>query len=464
MHSGRGCLIALLLVAGVGSLRGAGHEARDWRDVLALPPARLNAQNAFVRWLAAVSTMPELTSLDEAILAQVPNEPPGDDTLAQLRKLTQRCAPALAAFTVQPGEYAQLPSGYRMGQGVPGPEVWRSLAQLKALHVRLAWWAGLRASAAAATVDLIRAGVTATRDATDLHAWITWMQVAATGFDSALWIARQVDVTDDELAPLARALAAESTWPDGAVNALRGEFAGGFANALDHLPDTRDITTMLDALADFGLPRPAAGAAGKLGEATKPLLDRDATLALYGEPTATFIQTITRNPVWQYGVFQADFDRRSDAWIAELGVWGELALSRRSAEYPADKLGAIKAVLNQVENPIGKLFVAYAATNFDGVAFEGLRVEAHRRCVRLLIEWRRRILRSADLPADVASWMAAGFDASAIEDPFTGRPLSFDPDKLKVWSVGVDGIDNHGTGDPQAKQDGTDFWWSLQTP
>jgi hypothetical protein len=30
-----------------------------------------------------------------------------------------------------------------------------------------------------------------------------------------------------------------------------------------------------------------------------------------------------------------------------------------------------------------------------------------------------------------------------------------------VWSVGIDGVDNHGTGDPRENADGADFWWSL---
>jgi len=50
-----------------------------------------------------------------------------------------------------------------------------------------------------------------------------------------------------------------------------------------------------------------------------------------------------------------------------------------------------------------------------------------------------------------------------IEDPFTGLPLFFNPEKLLVWSVGLDGANNHGTGDARESPDGADFWWSLET-
>lgn len=440
---------------------GAADDA-DWQHVLALPEPVSPASNAFPRWMSAVQMVAENAALAEGVPDPVPDDPPDEDELAVWRAQCKHAAPALAAFGLQPGESAQFPPGYGMGRGLPGPDEWLALGRWKALQVRVSWWAGRRATASAAAADLIRAGGTAARDATQLRDWITWMQVAAQGYESALWIARQLDVTDDDLATLSRALGDSSgAWPEGAANALRGEFAYGFRGAVEHLPETENIAEMLDVLADFGTPRVPEGEAEKLGVATTPLLDREATLALYGEAIAAFIRRITAKPVWEHAVFSADFDRRSELWLAEIGIFGELALARRADEYPEAKLGAIGDAIRQAENPVGKLLVVFGATNFDSVAFEGLHVEAHRRCARLLVEWRRRILRSEELPTTAAAWRATGLDARSIEDPFTGVTLFFDADKLKIWSAGIDGVSNRGTGDAREEPDGADFWWSL---
>jgi len=462
MYGRHGIAFAGLVFLGVACAGVSGAEDGDWQSVLAMRPPSA-ATNVFPRWMSAVHLVAEDPDLTGDGAEPVPEFPPSEDELALARAQCKQAAPALAAFALQAGECAQVPPGYGMGRGLPEADAWLALARLKSLHVRVSWWNGRRATATAAAVDLIRAGTGAARDATQLRDWVTWMQIAAQGYADALWIARQLDVTDDDLATLSRALGgATGAWPDGAANALRGEFNFGFRGAVEHLPDTENIAEMLNTLADFGTPRVPEGGEEQLGVADGPLLDREATLALCGEAIAKFIRTITDRPIWQYATFSADFDRRSELWLADIGVFGELALSRRADEYPADKLGAIGHAIRKAGNPVGKLLTVFGATNFDSVAFEGLRVEANRRCTRLLVEWRRRILRSEELPVTAAAWEKAGLDAAALEDPFTGVPLFFDADKLRIWSVGLDGIDNHGTGDPRASPDGADFWWSLE--
>ena len=227
--------------------KSATVSARDtnWREVLELPALPEEGANAFPRWMLALQTLPKFSMLESAVLQSVPDEAPEEAVLKQFRTLVRRCAPALDKFKVEPGEHAALPPGYGMGRGLPGPEEWEALARLKSLQVRVSWWSGHRATAASAAVDLVRAGMTAARDATQLRDWMVWMQLATQGFASARWIAQQIDVTDDELATLSRGLGdATGAWPDGAVRALQGEFAFSFRAAVDHVPETGDIVAL----------------------------------------------------------------------------------------------------------------------------------------------------------------------------------------------------------------------------
>jgi hypothetical protein len=449
-----------LALAGV---RGADDTAADWEKVLELPPPPEGKVEAFPRWMSALEALPTFTMLDDAALQAVPDEPPEEAVFAHFRALARRTAAGAKAFTLESDERPGLPPGYGMGRGLPGPDEWMKLARLKTLQVRVNWWTERRATATAAAADLIRIGTAAARESMQMRDWVTWMQVATAGFDAARWIARQVDVTDDELAALGRALAESAgAWPEGAVSALRGEFAFSFRGAVEHIPETTDVIETLEALADFGLPRlPAEAGAEDLAPLDQVLMDHGATLALYGEAIAKFIRTVTSKPIWQQSVFGAELERNTELWLADVGIFGELALKREQDEYPAEQLPAIRAALAHAPNPVGKLFVVYGATNFDAIAFEGLRVEAERRCTRLLVEWRRRILRFEELPASAEAWEALGIESSALEDPFTGGPLFFDPENLRVWSVGPDGVSNHGSGNVQVDLDGADLWWTL---
>jgi hypothetical protein len=466
MQWGRWLRFSIAVFAGVFATarRGAAAEPPDASALLALRPFDATAPNAVMRWQEALATMQPLSPLDQSVLETLPDEPPNEEVLAHFRALIRKRETALSAFAFHPGESAQVPPGFGLGRGLAAPGEWRKLAQLKDLQARLLWWNGDRARATAAAADLIRAGSAAAHDATDLSSWVSWLAVAGQGFDCALWLARQIDVGEDELTPLSAALgAAIGPWPEGAANALRGELAFGFRGAVEHLPDTHDIVTMLDALADFGPPTTPADATGRLGTVERPLLDPTATLELYGEMAVGFINKATTTPTWRHGFFASDFERRSEGWLAELGIFGELAMNRELRVYPEEQLDAIKAALARAENPVGKLLVVLGAPNLDALAFTGIRSEAHRRCVRVLVEWRRHVGRGEDLPVSVPAWSAAGLPAGEVEDPFSGQPLFFDTEKLRVWSVGLDGTNNRGSGDPRENPDGADYWWSLET-
>lgn len=457
MYLGRQWTGALLVVSLLSLGRAA--EPQEWRALLAVPDAPALERNAFPRWIAAAGALAD-AAWDEAV--PLPEELPAPEELSRLGELVEKHARALEAFELRAGELARLPPGFAIGHGLPAPGAWQALARLKALQVRVAWWNGQPATAAEAAADLVGVATAAAGGANDLRGWLMWNQIATQAFDTALWVARQVDVTDHELAPLSRALAAGAgAWPEGAIGALRGEFTHGFRSALRHLPDTRDIATMLDALAGFGLPALPSGHALELGVAEKALLDRAEAEAMLGQAVATFIRDIQEDPLWRHAHFGEDFARASELWLAELGLFGELALGSGLPEYPPDRLEEVAEAMRAADNPVGKLLVVYGAPNFEGIAYEGNRIEAHRRCARVLVEWRRRIVRGEPLPSTVEAWADFGVTAGEIQDPFNGNPLVFDPDTLRVWSVGLDGVNNHGRVGQQSGVDGVDLVWSL---
>ena len=452
-------LVAFVVRSGPTCLAAADTES--WEDALAWPEPPADATSASRRWLLALETMPALGALEQAVLAQVPGEPPPRAVLAQFRAMVKFRADALAAFSARPGERADFPAGISMGRGAPDAHTWRSLAQLKQLQTRLAWWDGERDHAAATAAELVQVGGIAARDAPDIRAWVTWLGIAQIATDNALWLIRQIDVEEAQLSAVSAALAsAQGAWPEGAAQAVRGEFVHGFPAAIEQLPETDDIAAMLEALMIYGVPRVELPAAD-LGTSAKPLLDSRATRELYGRSLALFVSGILDDPIWRNGRFGVESDRRNDRLLAELGAFGEIAMSRESETFPTARMEAVKKVLTETDNPVGKLLVVMFTPNLDALAFNGIRAEAGRRCARVLAEWRRHVARSEPLPVTLAEWIAAGWTAKEIEDPFTGQSLFFDPEKLRVWSVGIDGVNNHGTGDPRENLDGSDFWWSL---
>jgi len=450
------------IVFRTGLLCLAAADTEPWEDVMALPKSAADAQNVSFRWLLALESMPALGSLEQVVLEQAPKDAPPAPVLAQFRAMVERRTAALAAFSAKPGERAEFSNGGAMGQEIPDARAWRSLAQLKQLQTRLAWWNGDRDRAVSIAAELLQAGGIAARDAANIRAWVAWIGIAEIGMENALWIIRQIDVEDTQLSTVSAALAsAGGAWPEGAAHALRGEFNHGFPSVIESLPETSDVAAMLDALTMLGVPRVEALATGDLGSNAKALVDRAATRELYGRALAPFVAKILIDPIWRDRKFGEDCERHNELVLAELGAFGEMAMNRELETFPAERLAAVKKVLTEVENPVGKLLAVMFTPNLDALAFTGIRTETERRCVRILAEWRRHIIRSEPLPASPTEWIADGWTAKEIEDPFTGQSLCFDPEKLRVWSVGIDGVDNHGTGDPRENADGADFWWSL---
>jgi hypothetical protein len=137
------------------------------------------------------------------------------------------------------------------------------------------------------------------------------------------------------------------------------------------------------------------------------------------------------------------------------GLHAELArrLPPRMRTYAvAPALGAVSptqdyrrfvAALAEGENLGGRTLVAASLPGLEPALREAAEVGAEWALVRVLLAWRAH-----GGPTGWAELSAADLWRAAPRDPFSGRALRLDAARGLVWSVGPDGRDDNGAGEP----------------
>jgi hypothetical protein len=130
-----------------------------------------------------------------------------------------------------------------------------------------------------------------------------------------------------------------------------------------------------------------------------------------------------------------------------------LPLSRPAAQK------ARSAYLN-IENPLGRLF----RCSIGGLTGSDIRVfrsrterEAIRAILGLLIFERQK----GQLPGSLKALVEEKILPSLPQDFFSGVPLAYSRERRLIWSVGEDGTDDNGTGNPALKWTSEDAVWEI---
>jgi hypothetical protein len=440
-----------------------GEDRLDWRKILELPPPRGDDGNAFPRWVRAAELMPKLSIEEEILLFEqlAAKERPSDEVLAKAEAALAARKEALEAFVVRPGEFVEFQGLKSYFDPIGGGAELRSLARLKLARARLLIWRGHREDAARCIVEVIKIGADAGEDAASIIGWLSGVVAGSMGFVCSEQLLVQPGVDAGECATMSEAVAAiDGTVFEGLANALRGEFALQ-AKFVEGMSETNDADVLNLAVATLGLPREGGDSPPEvLGKLSHPLFDRKATVRILGRPVAAFIQEIQRDGVWRDRAFRDLVEPAQRAWRSELGAFWRYANTDDSIPLSDAHRTAVRAELERTDNPFGKLVAMTVSPAVDKVALPAYRFEARRRCLALLIEMRRRIALGQPLPESIEDLRPAGAPDHLLRDPFDGKLLRYDRERLRVWSIGPDGVDNGGEGDGN-RGDSPDLVWSL---
>jgi hypothetical protein len=124
---------------------------------------------------------------------------------------------------------------------------------------------------------------------------------------------------------------------------------------------------------------------------------------------------------------------------AEDGGEGEAPYDVPPESLKDDDVSRIRAALSGIENPVGKLLIAWVLEEVSGAALvrQPFELSAEREATRLVVALRLRILRGHELPRSLDALVEEGILQSVPVDPFSGKAMGYSHKKRLIWSTGV---------------------------
>ena len=164
-------------------------------------------------------------------------------------------------------------------------------------------------------------------------------------------------------------------------------------------------------------------------------------------------------------------DERSERWLAEVECWPPslwpfpdflLDVDHEEAHRsPSDaELAVAQRKLAGVANPIGKILLHMWMPILRLKPLQ--RATASSDATRVLLACRAFEEAEDRLPIALAELVDRSYLPRVPQDPCGSGPLRYDACRRILWSVGTDGIDGGGDGDPDAEfPDGEDIVWRV---
>ncbi len=231
--------------------------------------------------------------------------------------------------------------------------------------------------------------------------------------------------------------------------AMRSEFNGFFLPEIAKMP-------LPEPKPRKSPPEDLAAVTGRILEGHPHPFDRRVTVREASALLAESIRNAARSWSAQVDV-EARAERFSRGWPTEIleAALDEVEIS------PARETQARKA-LRGVSNAYGRLAVSRSVPVVSGTQIS-FRQRADREATRVTLALRLyRLRHGGKLPPNLAALVSAGILKTVPRDPFSGRPLRYDPVRKVVWSVGPNGSDEGGKGTPgRFADDKADYVWSV---
>lgn len=454
-------VLALLFLCVSGAAFASDSESpAPWRELLLERTELADSANALMRLRPLYETWtpadPQLAEELTAMSSPVSAASPGPGLLAWLGNATD----SIAQARLQPGEFIQLPRIHGPETPFPDHQPLRQLTTVRIALMKTAWLAGESTAAldlALENLALSRALLTSQEGIVPLlNATGIWQL----SLDGVYWLARQPDLSASQAARLQLALLRdERLASDALVRAFRGEFTFFTHLVVERLPRTRDVELLLSGISSLGMAPPAPPADGEPRLSIPPEVrepfDRETTLQSAADDvrgwTAAFAAT-DRHP---RGFNERHTRRRLHAYATEIPS----LLRYASDETPVTHahIATIDAEIAAVKNPVGKLFLIIATSNWEPLSVHVYRRETQRRALTGLLAWRR-----FGQPAPWKDLVTAGLLTEPPADPFSTEPLHLKLTPPVIWSIGPNGIDDGGAGDGDNVGQPPDLVWPAR--
>ncbi len=367
----------------------------------------------------------------------------------------------LADITLRDGERLQFRRIEGPDTPFPDHAPLHWVAVTRASLAKRAWHAGDRAGSLALTLANLAYARAFLQTQEGVVPMIKGSGVWQVALDGAYWLARQ-PLAPDEAAALQTDLAQDALLARHAIaRGFRGEFTFFYKNVLERMPDTRDPDLLLGSLASLAMHPPQPVEEGEQYLATPPPppagrdpLDRDATLRAGAADIRGYLRELDRLD----GRFPRGFALKHtieplDQWRKALGGFHTYATDE--GPFLPSVLAEANAVVLHTDNPVGRLFLILNTPQWEPLIISILRRDAQRAALTGLLAWRRN-----GSPDTWDALVQKGLLASPPLDPFgEGEPLRFDLAAPRVWSVGIDGVDQGGFGNGENTGQPDDFVW-----
>jgi len=445
----------LLCFLGVGPAFAETPSA-PWRGLL-LPRTELaDSANALTRWRPELpSLFPAETKIIEQLIhdaSPLVDQPENDEAL---QTWLAPILPRLSVFTLRPGESFQPPALFGPETPFPDHQPLRQLAQVRLAALKTHWRANRREESLTLAVDnlaLARALLSTQEGLVPfLHATGVWQL----SLDGVYWLARQPDLTPAQAVRLQLILLEdERLATDALVRAFRGEFTFFTHLVVERLPRTHDIDLLLSGIGSLGMAPPSPPAEGepRLAIPIRDPFDREATLQSAADDIRGWTTAFAADARHPRGLGATHTGRRLKAYAAEIPEL--LRYATQDAAATPEQVVTVDAEVAGAENPVGKIFLIIATSQWEPLSAHAHRREAQRRALTGLLAWKR-----LGRPAAWKDLVTAGLLPAPPADPFAKGPLHFDLVKPRIWSVGENAVDDGGDGNGENVGRPADLTW-----
>lgn len=432
--------------------------AVTWRELLLGRTEVADTDNALVRWRPELPALfPEDATLSRSLseLASPLADPPKS---GPLNPWLAAHAPGLSALVLRKGECFQFPQLLGPETPLPDHQPLRQLALVRVAAMKVAWMAGHRDEALTLALENLALSRTLLSAQEGLLPLIAAAGVWQLSLDGVYWLTRQPELTAAQATRLQSALLHDDRLASEAlIRGFRGEFTFFTRIVVDRLPPTHDVDLLLSSIGSLGMTPPEPPAEGELhlSPPARDPLDRDATLQAAADDVRGWVAALSAQSRHPRGLTE----RHTHAHL--LGYAREIPALLRYASLDAPatsaQITAVDAEIASVDNPVGKLFLIITTSSWESVCASVFRREAQRSALTGLLAWRR-----LGRPASWKDLVAAGLLAEPPADPFSQGTLRLALKPARIWSVGLDGADDGGSGEGENEGLPPDLTWPAR--
>jgi hypothetical protein len=129
--------------------------------------------------------------------------------------------------------------------------------------------------------------------------------------------------------------------------------------------------------------------------------------------------------------------------------------------WDTERLTTAKTLYTKISNPLGKMLLITEADQISRSTERYFRVPTEHGATKLVLAIELYQKRHGVLPESLHVLRSENLLEKIPVDPFSNRPFNYSKSRQIIWSVGEDGVDNHGEENKTARWTGKDTVFHL---